>query len=410
MTRRERRLAMALGATVAVALLYQLTSALIIGPIRTMDKGIESSRRTAGELRGKLDTARDERELWVQFATRAIGTEDNQAEARVWLDNKIKDLVQDAGLAKLSLSPGQARRVKKTQLITLPWTVTAEGTLQAVTRFLHHFYMLPFHVKITGLELTNRGRQAEGSVRMEAKIEALIMPTGEGLPPVAPADLNPEKWPPPHKELLPGEMLAYAEISRRDIFTGREPAPVQLPPPPTQRETTIVDRSPRQPAPPPPPPARLNTIVQALLTYPGKQEVVTYNTQTQERTVVAVGERLEGDCKLVTVHPYGAIGLDNGAHYLYPLDHTLVERERIEQDTHPLLWNWLHPSRNRPALHREEATPARPASAVEAEPINDVALELWDLLDEAPEPPADGDALTWQIPRGTDYVDLDHGR
>lgn len=404
MTIRERRLAMILGTVVVLGVLYQLVSALALAPVRRLEGQIVSGERTVQQLRSRLTAAHKDEKTWKRFAGRTIGMESAQAQATVWLDNQIWDLLERSGMASITVTQVPSRRVKKTRLLSVPFTVKADGTLQAVTKFLHDFYTWPFHIKITSLDISQKGRLGADQVRLDAKIEALILPTGKDLPEARTAELDPDKRPLPHRKLQGEGMNAYAMIGQRNIFSGQEPS---RPPEPVQRTTPVVRRRNRQevPVPPPPPtPGRVHTMVQALLTYPGKEEVITFNTQAQQRETFSIGERLDGDSKLIAIHPYGAIAQDAGIYYLYPLSRTLAERERIEQSTHPLLWNWLRPKVETPGPLDQPGGLPVPDPAPGGE---DPTSQIWRLLDGSSEL-TEPEPTEWQIPRGTEYADLDH--
>jgi hypothetical protein len=417
MTTREKKLAYILGGAIALGALYQGVNVLALGPLRAMDEDIAKARKDSDKLERELRAARRKKKSWARFAKRTIGTEDNQAELSVWLNSEIIDLVTRAGMSKINVKPGQSRGIKKTRLISLPYTVTAEGPLSSVTNFLYEFYTWPFNIKISSLEINPRkGRSATNMVRMEAKIEALIVPLGEDLPKVTTAELEPELRPEPDRELHPDGMQAYALIGSTDIFSGREPKPpprtVTKVPEPRARPP---QREPRVTPPPTSPPSRDRqvTVVRALLTYPGKQEVVTFNELSQERKVVAIGERIEGDTKLLRIHPYGAIAqADDNLYYLYPLSKPFTERERIEETNHPMLWRWLNPAipapPNRPA-ETDAETGQEGDSALSAMPsIDELRQRLVDMSEEDSavlDPAGSGD---WRIPQGSEYTDLDH--
>ncbi len=292
----------------------------------------------------RLEKITPYREAYREFLARTGTTE--PAEVENALHGELTKLIEQAGLgASHRISPRNItdykppnRRAKKVGIKLVRFSVTAEGKLDAVVRFLKSCYEVPNILRVTELKVdppSVRNRKAGGLVKMTASIESLVPPkneTGE----VDPADLEkPEKH-------VAHSGLDYTIIASRSPFTEyvKPPLPVKPKPKPKSKpaepKPVPVKVAEVEPVvvPPPPPvddPQRDKKYVRMVMMHDDVHEIYVVNTQDNSSEYISLGGKLDGG-DIVLVHPLAtAARREDGSTRIYPTGKRLADCLPVEE-------------------------------------------------------------------------------
>ncbi len=236
--RKEKTIAIAVGAAVGLGMLYLAVSAVFLSPaaalndkIEKVSKELENTRQSNSRkaaLAGRLS----------EYAARTFNTDEN--EIRLDLRSRVTDLMQQCGVQEItkgwSAVSGDTLAKVGGEAVGKPvgWTFSVSGTLPQVVTFLNCLESKDekYLHRIEKLVMTPKGPT------VEAQVSLLTLALG----PVATKSLTTMP-----AGALPGQLPAFGEqyaiIAARDVFRPyikRPPAQPQLP-----------NVAPPQPAPPP---------------------------------------------------------------------------------------------------------------------------------------------------------------
>ncbi|HUW81390.1 MAG TPA: hypothetical protein VMZ31_01185 [Phycisphaerae bacterium] len=351
MSKRERILAVVVGAVAVVMIGWKLVDKLVIEPAERLDTRIQAAKRKLDNLGQLLAQKVHYVRQWDDLAARTLAVSDEAVVTG--LDAKIKALLEKHKLQQVSVTPQGAGPLGRTKLRQVRFGVNAQGKLTDVVGLLYGFYRLPYLVRIRDLTLSPVGKSKGDQLKLTARIETLVLPSTKIVPDlqVAPADASEGDGP---GRLTRGATLAsFAGIARRNPFVPWEPPP----PPPTKPREVVTKPPPRQPA---EPAVRQDRdadkkVVKALLSYWDEdagelvEEVVVAQTgsaptrkrrrgspepEQGEEERIRVGDKLDG-LTLVRIHWLGAVAEDEAGKktYVYPLGMKLSQRQELANDT-----------------------------------------------------------------------------
>jgi hypothetical protein len=263
--------------------------------------------------------------------------------ARLRLDAEIKKLADAAKLDKPQYSPKKPTLIKRKNYWIVPYSISADATLEQAVSFITLFYERPYLMRITDYSLTPTGGKDQKLVRLLVNVDAMVLPELDlefddqdplANYPLAPSD--PEQWK-GFKGYIEDNLLAYAEIWKGELFSPYEPPPPPPPPPPIKnppppRQTELKTTPPPQPI--KVDPARQETVLTGIVGSDDIRELVTEHNKTKERGYYRAGEEFDGG-KIVLVHPMGAVVHKNDKEYVYLLGELLSASQELVSAAFP---------------------------------------------------------------------------
>ncbi len=339
MNPREKILVSVVAGLLVLFVGYQVVNRLLIRPVRRLNTDIAACEKDLDRFKNMRLLAARYKKWWRELAHRTLGADERTVQAR--FGDEITRLLADSRLGNRSRRPLHSERVqRKLDLLRVPFSVSAEGSLQNVTEFLTAFYERPYLAQITKLDLNPKGVKSAGQLKMSARVETIVLPKLELAGAVGVLSTNPSSQP-TLKRYAEEDATAYAMIWEKQFLTRYEPPP---PKPPTKPRPTQTNKpSGHKPTVPPTPRDNRSLItVMAVATYPGSREVITYNSRTKAQEVYRVGDSKKmDDGDLVMVHALGAVVRRNSMDYFYAVGSTFAEATPVKSETNPVIYNAL---------------------------------------------------------------------
>jgi len=353
MSKREKTLAVVVGAVAVLMVGWKLVDKLVIEPAERLDTRTRAANSKLNNLGDLLSQKVHYVKQWDDLAARTLAVSDEAAVTR--LDAEIKALLEKHKLQRVSVTPQGAGPLGRTKLRQVRFSVNAQGKLADVVGLLHGFYRLPYLVRIRDLTLSPVGKSKGEQLKVTARIETLVLPSTKIVPNLQVAPPEAAEGDGPGRLARGATLASFAGIAKRNPFAPWEPPPP--PPPPPPRKTEVVKKPPTKPA---KQPARQDRgaekkVVKALLSYWDEdagelvEEVVVAQTGSaptpkrrrgspqpaqgdEER--IRVGDKLDG-LTLVRIHWLGAVAQDKAGKktYVYPLGMKLSQRQELANDT-----------------------------------------------------------------------------
>ncbi len=353
MNKRERMMMILLGAGLAL-----VGGRAVVGLYRAalVDYGKQVDRLNQNLNKLTLEKAQAEhaKQRWVaEIGPQTLSTEVNEAMTR--LRDELYQLTDQARLREVRVDLGRPAPWGRNGVRVLNGTVSAQGKLEDLVRFMFELHRQPFAVRIKnltvaqvrkGAELARASAADKGLLKMSARLETLILPPNQMVQPswIQVAALSPE-----NRQPVPRTMLAsvadYKPMLDKKMFQPYEPPP---PPPPPPRDPapptppTQAERPPEPPPPPPPPPRDAQMIVGRLLSSPRGQIVVLEDPRQRGGVEEhrEIGEEMYGGM-LIFVHPQGAVTEKDGERRFHPIGEPLQNCQPLTEREQPLVFNDL---------------------------------------------------------------------
>ena len=308
---RRKPLAIIVVSLVGLLAVWHAALSLVIEPYRDLQRDIARKSNEAKRYQATMARIVNHVERWQALGARTLSV--RPVEALLLFDKEIKRLLQAHGLQRASVRPKAARALKN-GLIRVPYSVQAEGKLKNIVELMVSIYELPYVARVNTLRLSPVSAKRRDQLSLNMDVETVVLPESEIGGPIEPVEVKGTELP-RVKRYAKEDGQAYAMIYEKDFFQK-----YVKPPPPTAKPKPgpkPPDEPPPPPPPPSPPPPRDNSVIVALLSYPGQQEVITVKPGRKEREIHRLGDEIGGGI-LRMVHPFGAvIGID-GQDYVYP--------------------------------------------------------------------------------------------
>jgi len=274
----------------------------------------------------------------------------DEKSTRLRLDGEIKKLADAAKLGKPQYSPKKPTQIKRKNYWIVPYSISADATLEQAVSFITLFYERPYLWRITDYSLTPTGGKDSKLVRLLVDIHAMVLPElGLEFAEIDPlvdyplAPITPEEWE-GFKGYAGNDLLAYADIWKGDLFSPYKPPPPPppappSPPPPKKDEPKPRPTNTKTPKPPTAPvdkpdPTRKETVLTGIAGSDDVREVITEHNKTKERKYYRAGEDLDGG-KIVLVHPLGAVVYKKDKEYVYLLGELLSASKELSPAEFP---------------------------------------------------------------------------
>ncbi len=154
MTQREHKLAVIFGGFVGLLAVWMFVRSVVLNPIWSAQTEVSTLQSDEAGLLAKVRTEAFYTRQWNQLRGKTLAGDHNIAAGQ--LDVLIKKLMQEAGMANISVNVGRPREEKKTWpgLFIIPYTVIqADGNMESFTKFLHTFYQQPYAMQILSFNL-----------------------------------------------------------------------------------------------------------------------------------------------------------------------------------------------------------------------------------------------------------------
>jgi len=321
---------------------YQVVNRAFVKPLAELNQNIAKQRRELAKYKRLPMLEAKYKRRWRELAHRALGRDAPTVQAR--FGDEITKLLKASGLTHWSCRPTPPKPLeRKSKLQRVSFMVSAEGSLKNVVEFLRRFYERPFLARISSLSLDPKGGRSGAGLKMNARLETLVLPEMPQVGRVAVLSTNPSSQP-TRKRYAADDPQAYAMIWQKELLSRYEPP--KPPPPVAKKNNKKPPAGGNKPARPPRSrtDSRSAIVVMAVASYPGVQEVVTYNTKTKQETVYRVGDPTKDrmdDGRLVLVHPLGAVVRKGQTDYFYPVGSTFAEASPVDAKTHAVIYEAL---------------------------------------------------------------------
>ncbi|GMU23715.1 MAG: hypothetical protein AMXMBFR13_37930 [Phycisphaerae bacterium] len=226
MTSREKVLTGLVGGAVAVFLAKEVVYDGYVGLLADRSDTIIAREASLKKAKDEQKQAKDAYDDWLEIGTQTLSTEVNEAQA-VLRDELVMLTHPNSGLSKVSIALSQKTRFGKNNLDVLAATVSGEGTLENVVKFLYRLHAQPYLVRVKSLVLSHpMDKDTPPNVlRMSARVETPLLP---GLQKVPLALIKPVKLEDGHRPEEPRGELASVDdyhkaITKRKITQPWEP-------------------------------------------------------------------------------------------------------------------------------------------------------------------------------------------
>ncbi|HSW44317.1 MAG TPA: hypothetical protein VLM89_01970 [Phycisphaerae bacterium] len=304
-------------------------------------------------LRGDLDKIQFEQTMaqmgsvqWREIGAETLSMDVNEAMTR--LREEMSKLTEKTGLREVGVVlESTPKRWQNNGVKTLNFTVTGQGKLDDVVRFLFELHRQPFAVRVKTLVLdlaakpTPRSEvrpEQRGLLKMTATLDTLILPANALVRQIEPAVLDPVK-----RKSVPRPAFAaiadYKSLLDKKLFQPYEAPQVVIkpPPPPPPPGPGTRPAGPGPPPPPPPPPADAQMVLGRLLSSPRGQLAVLENPARRgEDEYKEVGDAMYGGT-LVYVHPSGAVTEMDGQLRFHAIGEALQSCKVLTEQDQPIV-------------------------------------------------------------------------
>jgi len=382
MTRREKILGLCVGGTLGgLALVYAVNWA-VLRPFQTVRDQIAEEHRRSWTLRTQYRQVENIEDEWKQLAGRTLA-DDPQDTQRRFLED-MQHLLALHGLRDTKVAPG-AFLTYKDGSRGVPLTISAAGTLKEVLGFLCDFYCRDYLARLDKVRITadqgvlgdvNTNRPRPGGMRqgrtppasgrreqqfgpegpvlkLSVSAVTLVLPALRGVDCPTESEII---------ELSGGrlqrERAAYNAILDRNPFMPYQPpVVVQVPTPATQPHPEAVKTEPTTPVVVANPREGADQkFVRVTTCLDGEPVAWVYDEQRRDQPPdkFYLDDKID-DGKLLLIHPRGLVVRVGKEDFFYPLGKNFVEREKLDPDEQPEIWEAL---REEMAGSKEEAAHA----------------------------------------------------
>jgi len=186
MNTREKKLLIAVGVAIGVAICAKTVYPKWVAPMFDYDKDIARLKDECDDLEFELSRMEHARETYREYVYRTGGTDTDKVGDL--FKPELNGLLKQCRLNDVSVGSKSDRTVGKGDLIALNYSVTGEGPLDNVVRFLKCFYEMPYIMRFKTVTLTpekstkkRRGRRGRRSqrrdvVKVSGHLEVLVLP------------------------------------------------------------------------------------------------------------------------------------------------------------------------------------------------------------------------------------------
>ncbi len=383
MTSREKYLASAVGIVLVGAATVGVVKTLIIGPLNSLDEKINAQREKIADYDAEKVLLRRIESDWKDLTRRTLARSPQQAE-RVFRED-MHQLLEKHGLGNPKVSPGSYIPYRN-GAVGVPLNINASGTLNQIVGFLRDFYRRDYLARLEKVRLTadsavisqvnsNRRRSRPGrrggrdhdalgpngpELRVTISATTLVLPElkeVDGFPimeEIVELDEGRLRHPIDEYELIYEKSLFTPYQEPRTVVHSPDPRPTPEP------DSTPVERTPvnRRPH------ANEKYVRGIHLLPDGEYFAQVYNDRASADPVerVYLDDEVD-DGRLILIHRHGiVVRTDQDGEitdWFYPLGTSFADREKLDPDLHPQVWNALE------ALYGPEAV-APAASAAGA--------------------------------------------
>lgn len=227
MNPREKKLVMVLGGLMVLFAAWTVKNQYS-GKLESLDAQITNLKKEQLAIKLAKSDLRRGKEEWAESGRQSLGVDDSRVKTDFRPD--MDALVQRVGLSNASVTLKSTPRWGKNGLRSLDCTVTAEGKLENMLKFLYEVHRRPYLVRCRRIDLAElTGKNIPpNTLKMTVNLDTLLLPDArdEGLPMVQPVDLAVTREGPARTRLA--KLEDYQEIVERKIF---EPWTPPVPPP-----------------------------------------------------------------------------------------------------------------------------------------------------------------------------------
>jgi hypothetical protein len=377
MTRREKVLALCVGGMLGgLALAYAVNWA-VLRPFQTVRDQIAEEHRRSRNLRVAYRQVASVEDEWKKLAGRTLADDPQDAQRRFRED--MQHLLALHGLRDTKIAPG-AFVTYKDHSRGVPLAISAAGTLKDVLGFLCDFYCRDYLARLDKVRITadqsvlsdvNTNRSRMGGVRhgraspTSGRREQHYGPDGPilklsvsavtlVLPELPGVDCSSESE---IVELSGGrlqrERAAYNAILDHNPFMPYQPPIAVVTPQPTSQPTEPVKTESVARATPDPREGADQKFVRVTTCLDGEPVAWVYDEQHREQPPdkFYLDDPID-DGRLLLIHPRGLVVRVGKDDYFYPLGKSFQDREKLDPDEQPEVWEAL---RQETARSPEEA-------------------------------------------------------
>ncbi|GMU34472.1 MAG: hypothetical protein HS101_10030 [Planctomycetia bacterium] len=223
MTPREKFLAILIGGSIGLAMLYQVVNFVFISPLTKAETDIENLTRESDRLDGIIRSRRSLAERWLAYASRTISFDRPEASNR--FAQELKELAGRHQFTNPIFSPVSGSKLgDKTDVSTIGYRFAATGAYRNAVAFVRDLYRSPYYSAITKMSiapLLQRNLPMD-TIKLEFTIETPVLPVidKKTFQEVATASTLSQAEEPktdPAREFLRSDE-SFALLDRRNIF------------------------------------------------------------------------------------------------------------------------------------------------------------------------------------------------
>ena len=189
---RQRLLLVVIGGLGALMMVKTILS-LYQGALRTRSAEISRLKIKLAQAQADRDEAGANQREWEKFGQQTLSMDPSQT--MLLLREELFDQVKKANLTKEKVDLGAVMMWGKNKVRVLTCTVTAEGNMEQMVRFLYALHRRPYAVRVQSLSLSQQtGKNVpKGQLKLNAKLETMILPPNGKVARITPVDLKANK-------------------------------------------------------------------------------------------------------------------------------------------------------------------------------------------------------------------------
>ncbi len=367
MTRREKVLAWCVGGGLGGLALVYMVNWAVLRPFQNVRDQIKEEHRRSRSLRTAFQQVENIEDEWKKLGARTLADDPQDSQRRFQED--MQKLLALHGLRDTKVAPG-AFVTYKDGSHGVPLTIGAAGTLKEILGFLCDFYGRDYLARLDKVRITadqgvlgdvNTSRPRAGGSRpgrspapgsrreqqfgpdgpvlkLNVSAVTLVLPKLRGFDGPAETEII---------ELTGGgrlqrERAAYNAILDRNPFMPYQEKALVVAPPPTQ---PTHEQAPVTPTAPPVVDPRVGAdqkFVRVTTCLDGEPTAYVYDEQRRDQPPdkFFLDDRID-DGRLLLILPRGLVVRVGTQDYFYPLGKSFKDREELDPDAQPEIWEAL---------------------------------------------------------------------
>ena len=181
MNQRERTVGLITLIVLGALGLYQFVVDPLLGRRSELSTQLASARSDVSDRKDLIDRGKRADSAWKSMVSGGLRKDQSDAESAVL--HSVRDWAQEAGMNLSGLTPARPEKEKDFFKITV--RASGNGRMSEIARFLHKIQTATIPVRITELQINNRGREGADDLGVQLAISTIYLAPEKSAGPVA---------------------------------------------------------------------------------------------------------------------------------------------------------------------------------------------------------------------------------